>query len=166
MTLPLEFLARLLEIPRPESSIDAAKADAHRLIGETSKSFDQARRYIELTQFESEESPNGDRTSLGNLESTLSRAEEVFAAASSLASEQAWNEWQQLAPAARIAESELRNAAARQIEHAATSGTEKDIDITNLSIALTRWNETVVRPAPDIRTARVSEIAAEVQHLD
>src|SRR5213593_1473695 len=74
----LRQLARLVEIPRPESSIEAAKADAHRLIGETSKSFDQARRYIELTQFEFEESPNGERTSLGNLESTLSRAENVF----------------------------------------------------------------------------------------
>ena len=87
-------------------------------------------------------------------------------AATSLASEQAWDEWQQLPPAARIAESELRNAAAKRIEDATTSGTEKDIDRANLSIALTRWNETVVRPAPDIRTKRVSEIAAEVQHLD
>ena len=120
----------------------------------------------ELTQFEFEESPNGERTSLGNLESTLSHAEDVFVSATSLASEQAWDEWQQLPPAARIAESELRNAAAKRIEDATTSDTEKDIDRANLSIALTRWNETVVRPAPDIRTARVSEIAAEVQHLD
>src|SRR5438309_4629589 len=92
----LQQLARLVEIPRPESSIEAAKADAHRRIGETSESFDQARRYIELTQFEFEESPNGERTSLGNLESTLSRAEEVFVAVTSLANDQAWNEWQQL----------------------------------------------------------------------
>jgi hypothetical protein len=100
------------------------------------------------------------------LKTTLSRAEEVFVSATSLASEQAWDEWQQLPPAARIAESELRNAAAKRIEDATTSGTEKEVDRANLSIALTRWNETVVRPAPDIRTARVSEIAAEVQHLD
>ena len=154
------------KFPGLEISIEAAKSEAHALIGETSKSFDQARRYVELTQFEFEESPDRDRTSLGDLESTLSRAEEVFVAASSLASEQAWNEWQQLPPAARIAESELRNAAAKRIEDATTSGTEKDIDIANLSIALTRWNETVVRPAPESRTALVSEIAAEVQHLD
>src|SRR6185295_20405725 len=32
----LRQLAQLLEIPRPETSIKAAKADAHRLIGETS----------------------------------------------------------------------------------------------------------------------------------
>ena len=159
-------MAQLLEIPRPEISIETGKAEAHSLIAETSKSLDQAKRYVELTQFEFEESPNGERTSLGNLESTLSRAEEVFAAATSLASEQAWNEWQQLPPAARIAESELRNAAAKRIEDATTSDTAKDIDDANLSIALTRWNETVVRPAPDIRTKRVSEIAAEVLHLD
>src|SRR5205085_761108 len=71
----VQQLARLLEIPRPKSSIEAAKADAHRLIGEISKSFDQARRYIQLTQFESEESPNGERTSLGNLQTTLSHAD-------------------------------------------------------------------------------------------
>ena len=162
----LRQLARLVEIPGPQTSIAAAKSEAHALIGATSKSFDQTRRYVELTQFEFEESLDRDRTSLGDLESTLSRAEEVFVAATSLASEQAWGEWQQLPPAARIAESELRNAAAKRIEDATTSDTEKDIDRANLSIALTRWNETVVRPAPDIRTARVSEIAAEVQHLD
>ena len=58
----LRQLARLLEIPRPESSIETAKAEAHRLIGETSKSFDQARRYVELTQFESEESSATDQS--------------------------------------------------------------------------------------------------------
>ena len=49
-------LARLLEIPRPDVSIEKTKAETHALIGETAKSFDQARRYAELTQFESEES--------------------------------------------------------------------------------------------------------------
>jgi uncharacterized membrane protein YccC len=162
----LRQLARLLEIPRPDVSIEKTKTEAHALIAETSKSFEQARRYAELTQFEIEDSRQGDRTSLGNLKTTLSRAEEVFVSATSLASEQAWNEWQQLSPTAKIAESELRNVAAKRIEDATTSGTEKDIDSANLSIALTRWNETVVRPAPDSRTAHVSEIAVEVQHLD
>ena len=159
-------LRRLLEIPRPDVSIEKTKTEAHALIGEIAKSFDQARRYVELTEFEFEDSRQGDRTSLGNLKTTLSRAEEVFVSASSLASEQAWDEWQQLPPSAQIAESELRNAAAKRIEDATTSGTGKDMDSANLSIALTRWNETVVRPAPDIRTARVSKIVAEVQHLD
>ena len=77
-------LARLVEIPRPETSIEAAKADAHRLIGETSKSFDQARRYIELTQFESEESSATDQVSTSKLENILVRAEEIFASAKSL----------------------------------------------------------------------------------
>src|SRR6478609_11067590 len=35
----LRQLARLLEIPRPETSIEVAKSEAHGLIGETSKSF-------------------------------------------------------------------------------------------------------------------------------
>ena len=162
----LRQLARLLEIPRPDVSIEKTKTEAQALIGETAKSFDQARRYAELTQFEFEDSRQGDRTSLGNLQTTLSRAEEVFVSATSLASEQAWEEWQQLPPTARIVESELRNAAAKRIEDATTSGTGKDVDSANLSIALARWNEMVVRSAPESRTARVSEIVAEVQHLD
>ncbi len=80
----LRQLARLLEIPRPETSIETGKAEAHALIAETSKSLDQAKRYVELTHFEFEESPDRDRTSLGNLESMLSRAEEIFASAKSL----------------------------------------------------------------------------------
>jgi uncharacterized membrane protein YccC len=80
----LRQLARLVEIPRPETSIEAAKADAHRLIGETSKSFDQAHRYLELTQFESEESSATDQVSTSKLENILVRAEEIFASAKSL----------------------------------------------------------------------------------
>jgi len=84
LRVALQQLAALLEIPRPEISIEAAKAEAHSLIAETSRSFDQAKRYVQLTQFESEESPDRDRTSLGNLESMLSRAGEIFASAKSL----------------------------------------------------------------------------------
>src|SRR5437870_1294001 len=80
----LRQLARLLEIPRPDTSVEKAKTEAHDLIPETSKTFKQARRYAELTTFEFEESPNRDRTSLGNLEETLSRAEDVFGVATSL----------------------------------------------------------------------------------
>jgi len=80
----LRQLARLLEIPRPDVSIEKTKAEADALIGETAKSFDQTRRYVELTQFEFEESPDRDRTSLGNLETTLARADEIFASAKSL----------------------------------------------------------------------------------
>ncbi len=80
----LRQLARLVDIPRPETSIEAAKSDAHRLIGETSKSFDQAHRYLELTQFESEESSATDQVSTSKLENILVRAEEILASAKSL----------------------------------------------------------------------------------
>src|SRR5215831_12196678 len=79
----LRQLAQLLEIPSPETSIEAAKAESHALMGETAKSFERAKRYVQLTRFEFEESPDRDRTSLGNLESMLSRAEDVFASAKS-----------------------------------------------------------------------------------
>jgi uncharacterized membrane protein YccC len=162
----LQQLARLVENPRPESSIEAAKADAHRLIGETSKSFDQAHRYLELTQFEFEESPNRDRTSLGDLERTLSRAEEVFVAATSLANDQAWNEWQQLPVAAKTAESELRSVAAKRIERAAASGEREDAG-ANLSTAFARWTETMqALQVKNSRVALVSQIVTEVQRLE
>jgi len=152
----LQQLARLVEIPRPETSIEAAKADAHRLIGETSKSFDQARRYIELTQFEFEESPNAERTSLGNLETTLSSAEHVLTLATSLTSDSAWDEWQQLPPGAQAAESELRNAVAKRVEHVATSDTLEDAD-PNLSIAFARWTETM--QALQVKNSRVGLVS-------
>jgi uncharacterized membrane protein YccC len=161
----LQQLARLVEIPRPETSIEAAKADAHRLIPETSKTFEQARRYAELTTFEFEESPNRDRTSLGNLESTLSRAEDVFGVATSLTSDRAWDDWQKLPPAAKNAESVLREVAAKRIERVATSDIAKDTD-ADLSTAFDTWNKTVEQLRPQNgRSALVSRIATEAQRL-
>jgi uncharacterized membrane protein YccC len=162
----LRQLARLVEIPRAQTSIEAAKVEAHALTAETGKSFELARRYAELTQFEFEESPDRERISLGNLESTLSRAEDVFAVASSLGSDQRWAEWQQLPPAAKIAESELRDVAAKRLERAATSDDAKDAD-ADLSHALDTWNETVQQlRVENSRTALVSRISDEVQHLE
>jgi hypothetical protein len=54
-----------------------------------------------------------------------------------------------------------------RIERAPTSDTAKHIEDTDLSMALSRWNETVVRPAPESsRTALLSQIAAEVQSVN
>src|SRR4029077_20960491 len=161
----LRQLARLLEIPRPDTSVEKAKTEAHALIPETSKSFDQARRYIDLTEFEFEESPDRERTSLGNLEGTLSRAENVFVAATSLANDQAWNEWQQLPAAAKTAESELRSVAAKRIERVAASDELEDAG-ANLSTAFPRWTETMqALQVKNSRVALVSQIVTEVQQL-
>ena len=46
-------------------------------------------------------------------------------------------------------------------EDATTNDPVKDLDHANLSIALTRWNETMLRPAPHSRTALVSRIVDE-----
>jgi uncharacterized membrane protein YccC len=81
----LRQLAKLLEIPRPDVSIERTKAEADGLIAETSKSFEQARRYADLTVFESEESPAADRLTNTKLENILARVEEIFASAKSLA---------------------------------------------------------------------------------
>ena len=167
-TLRVAFrqLARLLEIPRPRTPLEKAKAEAYDLIPEISKTFEQARRYAELTTFEFEESPNRERTSLGNLEETLSRAENVFAATTSLAEEQSWHEWQELSSAAKVAESELRNVVAKRIDRAAAGDVGNNTN-ADLSRALNEWNETVHQsPAESSRSAAVSQIASGVQHLE
>src|SRR5712675_504916 len=73
----LQQLARLLEIPRSDVSIEKGKAEADTLIVEISKSFEQARRYADLTVSEFEESPAGGRRAVESTEGTLSRAERV-----------------------------------------------------------------------------------------
>jgi uncharacterized membrane protein YccC len=159
----LRQLVKLLEIPRPDTLIEKAKTEAHALIPETSRTFEQARRYAELTTFEFEESPNRDRTSLGDLEETLSRSEGVFDVANSLVSDEALESWQQLQTAAQIAESDLRDAAAKRIERAAASDEREDAG-ANLSTAFARWTETVQRlQVKNSRVALVSQIVTEVQ---
>jgi uncharacterized membrane protein YccC len=157
----LQQLARLVEIPGPQTSIAAAKSEAHVLIGATSTSFDHTRRYVELTQFEFEESPDRDRTSLGDLESTLSRAEEVFVAATSLAGDEALATWQQLPADAQAAENKLRNVVAKRVDHDSPEETD-----ANLSIAFARWTETMqALQVKNSRVGLVSQLVTEVQQL-
>jgi uncharacterized membrane protein YccC len=157
----LQQLARLVEIPGPQTSIAAAKSETHALIGATSKSFDHTRRYVELTQFEFEESPDRDRTSLGDLESTLSRAEEVFVAATSLAGDEALATWRQLPADAQAAESKLRNVVAKRVDHDGPEETD-----ANLSIAFARWTETMqALQVKNSRVGLVSQLVTEVQQL-
>ena len=161
----LRQLAKLLEIPRPDVSIEKTEAEADTLIAVTSKSFEQARRYAELTAFEFDESPDRDRGALHNLESTQSHAEDVFAAASSLASGEGWNEWQKLPPPAKVAESELRTIAAKQIDRAASGDVAQHSD-ADLSRAFDAWHETVQPSASEnSRNALVSRIVTGVEGL-
>src|SRR4029077_3570992 len=121
--------------------------------------------YAELTTFEFEESPNRDRTSLGNLEETLSRAEDVFGVATSLVSDEALASWQQLPTAAQIAESDLRDAAAKRLHRAADSDVVENTR-TEFSRALHLWNETVQQShSENSRNALVSRIVAGTEDL-
>src|SRR5438132_678718 len=122
----LRKLARLLVIPSPQIAVETAKPEAGALLAEISKDFDQARQQAELANFEFEESPGRDLSSTRNLEIVLKRAEEIFVPATSLASDRAWDEWQQLSSAAQMTESELRNVAAKRIERAATPNKPRD----------------------------------------
>src|SRR5438034_1223001 len=159
----LQQLARLLELPGSDVSIEKGKAEADTLLAETSKSFEQARRYADLTVFEFEKSPAGGRMAVENTEGTLSRAERLFVTATSLFSDHALDEWQQLPQTARIADSELRNAAAKRIERVAASDELEDAR-TNLSTAFARWTETMqALQVKNSRVALVSQIVTEVQ---
>ena len=163
----LRQLARLLVIPSPETPIKDAKAKAEAFIAEISRELDQARREAELTSFEINEPQPRDDVSLGgSLETMLSHAEHLLALATSLTSDSAWQDWQQLPPEAQAAESELRNAVARRLERAANSDSAEDTD-ARLSAAFARWTETIQRLSLEgSRIALVSQIAAKAQHLD
>src|SRR4051812_1993640 len=157
----LQQLARLLEIPRSDVSIEKGKAEADTLIAETSKSFEQARRYADLTESEFEESPAGGRRAVESTQGTLSRAERVFVTATSLVNDHALDEWQQLPRTARIAESELRNAFAKRIERVA-AGDELEDAGGNFSTAFARWTETMqALQVKNSRAALVSELVTK-----
>jgi uncharacterized membrane protein YccC len=161
----LQQLAKLLVIPSPQTPVKEAKAKAEAFITEISRELEQARREAELTSFEIDEPRTREGVSLGSLETILSRAERVLALATSLTSDSAWQEWQQLPPEAQAAETELRNAVARRVERAVNGDSVVDAD-ANLSIAVARWTETIHRLSPEGgRIALVSQIAAEAQHL-
>src|SRR6266446_3170253 len=94
---------------------------------------------------------------------TLSRAERVFVTATSLFSDHALDEWQQLPQTARIAESELRNAGAKRVERVAASDEHEDAG-GNFSTAFARWTETMqALQVKNSRVALVSQIVTEVQ---
>src|SRR5881398_966884 len=159
----LQQLARLLEIPRSDVSIEKGKAEADTLIAEISRELEQAKRQAELTGFEIGEPQADDRVSLGNLEATLSRAEHMLNLATSLTTDSAWTEWQQLPPDAQHAESELRNAIAKRVERAAASDEREDAG-ANLSTAFARWTEITQALQPkNSRVGLVSQIVTEVQ---
>src|SRR6266508_6001638 len=156
-------LAKLLVIPSPQTAVKEAKPKAQALVAEISRELEQAQRQAELTGFEIGKPQAGDRVSLGNLEATLSRAEHMLDLATSLTTDSAWNEWQQLPPDAQHAESELRNAIAKRVERAAASDELKDAG-ANLSTAFARWTEITQALQPkNSRVALVSQIVTEVQ---
>lgn len=106
----LRQLAKLLQIPRRDVFIGETEAKADAVISETSKSFEQARRYADLTVFESEELLAADRLPNTKLESILARGEEIFASAKSLITN---------APSIRSAEAQNRIRTTLQREIAA-----------------------------------------------
>jgi uncharacterized membrane protein YccC len=156
-------LAKLLVIPSPQTAVKEVKPKAQALVAEIARELEQAQRQAELTGFEIGEPQAGDRVSLGDLEATLSRAEHMLDLATSLTTDSAWTEWQQLPPDAQHAESELRNVVAKRVERAAASDELEDAG-ANLSTAFARWTETMqALQVKNSRVALVSQIVTEVQ---
>ena len=122
-------------------------------------------RAAEEARFEVNEPRLDEGVSPGYLETILSRAEHVSALAASLTSDSAWQEWERLPRVAQEAESELRNAIARRFERVANGERAGETD-AHLSLAFTRWTETIQRLSLEgSRIAFVSQIAAEARRL-
>jgi uncharacterized membrane protein YccC len=161
----LPKLAKLLVIPSPGTPVKEAKPKAEAFIAEISRELEQARREAELTGFEIDEPRPGGSVSSGHLETILPRVEHVSALATSLTSDSAWQEWQQMPSDAQAAESELRNAVARRFERAANGERAGDAD-ADLPLAFARWTETTQRLSLEgSRITLVSQIATEAQYL-
>jgi uncharacterized membrane protein YccC len=161
----LPQVARLLFIPGPGTPVNEARQKANALIAEISRELEKARREAEVMSLEINEPRPPERISSGDLETMLSRAEHVLALATSLNSDSAWQEWQEMPPGAQAAESILRNAIARRVEHAAAHEGAKDAD-ANLSLAFARWTETVQQMSlRGSRIALISQITAEARRL-
>ena len=161
----LPQLARLLVIPSPGTPVTEARPRAVALIAEISRELEKARRQAEVMSLEINEPRLRESISSNDLETMLSRAEHLFALATALTSDSAWQEWQQMPPEAQAAESVLRNAIARRVEHAAAHEGARDAD-ANLSLAFARWTGTIQRLSLEgSRIARISQMAAEARHL-
>ena len=158
-------LARLLVIPNPDSPLTDAKPKAAAFLREISRELGQAQHEAELSAFELEDPRNRESASLVNLRNTLSHVERMLALATSLTSDSAWREWQQLPPEAQKAESELRVAIAKYFDSAAKGDISADAG-AHLSSASTRWAEMIHRlPLEGSRLGLISRIAAESQQL-
>ncbi len=157
----LPQLAKLLVIPSPGTPVNEAKPKAEALVAEISRELEQAQRQAELTNFEINEPRLRESVSSGHLETLLSRAEHVLTLATSLTSDSAWREWQQMPPDAQEAESELRNAMARRFERAANGDATEEAE-ASVSTAFARWTEIVRRLSLEgTRVALISRIADE-----
>ena len=94
---------------------------------------------------------------------TLSPAEHMLDLATSLSTDSAWTEWQQLPPDLQHADSELRNAIAKRVERAAASDEREDAG-GNFSTAFARWTETMqALQVKNSRVTLVTQIVTEVQ---
>jgi len=161
----LAQLARLLAIPSPATPANEARPKAEPLIAGIASALEKGRRQAELMSLETNEPRLRDSISSGALEAMLLGAERILALATWLASDSGLQEWQQMPLEAQAAESALRDAIARRVEHAAPHEGARDAD-ANLSQAFARLTETIQRLSLEGgRISRISQMTAEARHL-
>lgn len=161
----LRQLAHLLVIPRPEIPEEQAKSTAEALLTNLSREIEQSHREAELVSFEMDGAPLGKNLSPNELKNILSHVERILATLTSLNSEAAFKEWQQLPPEAQLTETELRRALSRRIEHAVQGDSSQNPN-AELSRVFAQWTEiSKPRSFEGSRIALISRIAIEVQQL-
>ena len=150
---------------RSGNPVNEARPKAEALIAEISRELEKARHQAEVMSLEFNEPQSRESISSGDLETMLSHAKHILTLATSLTSDSAWQEWQQMPPEAQAAESGLRNAVAKRLERAAAHEIASEAD-ANLSLAFDRWNETIQRLSlGGGRVASIGQIAGEIRRV-
>ena len=165
----LRSIARLIDTPQAQTSLESAKAEATSLRARITAGIDEALRLAEVAPLEEDEPGPRGWSSTEEVETLISRTADVFLTASLLANEAALSDWQRLPDQARRAESELRSKAAMRLDQTADfllgSGSAEQTDLES-SVAWTRAGAASPPQSPDEgRTALLERLARQAQRV-
>ena len=166
----LRNIARLINCPRRQTPPETAKVAAGSLRAEIATNLDETLRLAEAAKFEEGEAGPRIQSSAQDTESLISRTQDVFLTATLLANEAALMEWQHLPEPAQRAESELRTAAAAQLDRTAASliggspGERFDLEAS-----FTTWRRataaSLAAPLPEGRESLLRHLATQAQEV-
>jgi hypothetical protein len=165
----LRSIARLIETPQAQTSLESAKVEAVSLRARITAGIDEALRLVEVAPLEEDEPGPRVWSSTKEVETLISRTADVFLTASLLANDDALSDWQRLPDPARRAESELRSTAALRLDQTADFllGSES-ADQTDLESSVA-WTRARAAPPPQFpderRTALLERLARQAQRV-